>query len=264
MENIEKTALEHNADEIEKTEEVAEENASKSTESVEDKSICTNDDCEYCGECGPGGRGTYNYDTEDDKVQERYHIPRIARFEKVSFETFLAAFKPMWIAIMKAQQGIEAGDSFAYNEDQLVNDAMVVYNNIKLPRRSTRGSAGYDFSFPFGSTELNPGVSVLIPTGIKCEIAEGWVLKEYPRSSLGFNYRIQLDNTVGIIDSDYYNNPKNEGHIMIKITNDSRENMTCVLETGSKFCQGIFVPYGITVDDDVTEVREGGLGSTGA
>ena len=261
MENIEKTALENNAEEIEKTEEVAEENTFKSSESTEDTNRCDGDDCEYCGECGCD---CSTDSTEDDAAQERYRIPRIARFEKVSFETFLAAFKPMWIAIMKAQQGIEAGDSFAYNEDQLVNDAMVVYNNIKLPRRSTRGSAGYDFSFPFGSTELNPGVSVLIPTGIKCEIAEGWVLKEYPRSSLGFNYRIQLDNTVGIIDSDYYNNPKNEGHIMIKITNDSRENMTCVLETGSKFCQGIFVPYGITVDDDVTEVREGGLGSTGA
>lgn len=203
-------------------------------------------------------------ETEDDSLLERNCIPRIAKFEKVSFKTFLNDFKPMWIAIMKAQQGIEAGDSFAYNEEHLINDAKVIYDNIKLPKRATRGSAGYDFSFPYGTTELNPGVSVLIPTGIKCKISEGWVLKEYPRSSLGFNYRIQLDNTVGIIDSDYYNCAKNEGHIMIKITNDSRENMTCVLETGSNFCQGIFVPYGITIDDNVTATREGGMGSTGA
>lgn len=239
--------------------EVAKENVQDTVEATEETDECgcaENCNCEECScdkDC-----------TEDDQIQERYHIPRIARFEKVSFETFLAAFKPMWIAIMKAQQGVEAEDSFAYSEEQLVNDASVVYSGIKLPKRSTKGSAGYDFFFPFGNTELRPGVSVLIPTGIKCKISEGWVLKEYPRSSLGFNYRLQLDNTVGIIDSDYYNNPKNEGHIMIKLTNDSRENMTCVFETGSKFCQGIFVPYGITVDDDVTEAREGGLGSTGA
>ncbi len=237
--------------------EVAKENVQDTVEATEETDEC-GENCN-CGECGCDKDRT-----EDDQIQERYRIPRIARFEKVSFETFLAAFKPMWIAIMKAQQGVEAEDSFAYSEEQLVNDASVVYSGIKLPKRSTKGSAGYDFFFPFGNTELRPGVSVLIPTGIKCEIAEGWVLKEYPRSSLGFNYRLQLDNTVGIIDSDYYNNPKNEGHIMIKLTNDSRENMTCVFETGSKFCQGIFVPYGITVDDDVTEAREGGLGSTGA
>ena len=86
---------------------------------------------------------------------------------------------------------------------------------------------------------------------------------EFPRSSLGFNYRIQLDNTVGIIDSDYYNNTRNEGHIMIKITNDSRSGQTCIFEQGSRFCQGIFLPFGITLDDDVVEERTGGLGSTG-
>ena len=84
------------------------------------------------------------------------------------------------------------------------------------------------------------------------------------RSSIAIKQKLTLINNVGVIDADYYNNVENEGHIMIKLTNDSRENMTCVFETGSKFCQGIFVPYGITVDDDVTEAREGGLGSTGA
>lgn len=221
------------------------------------KESCDTCSCEDgCADC------SCDKETEKDSLIERCRIPRIAKFEKVSFETFLTEFKPIWIAITKANQGIKAGDSFAYNEEQLIADAKVVYDNIKLPKRATKGSAGYDFSFPYGTTELNPGVSVLIPTGIKCEIAEGWVLKEYPRSSLGFNYRIQLDNTVGIIDSDYYNNPKNEGHIMIKITNDSREHMTCVLETGSNFCQGIFVPYGITIDDDVIATRKGGIGST--
>ena len=83
------------------------------------------------------------------------------------------------------------------------------------------------------------------------------MLKCYPRSGLGFKYRLQLNNTVGIIDSDYYYSD-NEGHIFSKITNDSNEEKTA----GEGFMQGIFVEYGITLDDDATEVRNGGFGST--
>ena len=84
----------------------------------------------------------------------------------------------------------------------------------------------------------------------------------YPRSGLGFKYRLQLNNTVGIIDSDYFHSD-NEGHIFAKITNDSNEGKTLSLEKGAGFMQGIFVEYGITVDDDVTASRNGGFGSTG-
>ena len=90
---------------------------------------------------------------------------------------------------------------------------------------------------------------------------EGWVLKLYPRSGLGFKFRMQFNNTVGIIDSDYYGSD-NEGHIQAKITNDSREGKTMEVAAGTGFAQGIFVEYGITVDDDVTDVRNGGFGST--
>ena len=100
-----------------------------------------------------------------------------------------------------------------------------------------------------------------IPTGIRVKIAEGWVLKLYPRSGLGFKYRLQLNNTVGIIDSDYYNSD-NEGHIFIKVTNDSNEGKTLTLQPGEGFAQGIFVEYGITVDDEADGVRNGGFGST--
>lgn len=192
-----------------------------------------------------------------EETEATYNIPRIAMFHKVSFETFLQAFKPMWLAVQKDQMGIDQGEAFAYKEEELIAAAELIYSNIRKPRRATKGSAGYDFFFPFGATELPPGVSTVIPTGVKVEMAEGWVLKEYPRSSLGFNYRIQLDNTVGIIDSDYFNNPKNEGHIMIKITNDSKDGYTCCLNIGDAFCQGIFVPFGITVDDDTVEERTG-------
>ena len=88
-----------------------------------------------------------------------------------------------------------------------------------------------------------------------------WVLKCYPRSGLGFKYRLQLNNTVGIIDSDYFYSD-NEGHIFAKLTNDSKEGKIVEIAAGTGFMQGIFVEYGITVDDDVTDVRNGGFGST--
>ena len=134
------------------------------------------------------------------------------------------------------------------------------YNALKLPKRATKYSAGYDFYSPFTFT-LNPGETIKIPTGIRAKMREDYVLMLFPRSSLGFKYRLQLDNTVGIIDADYYNSD-NEGHIFAKITNDSNENKVVKMKAGEGFMQGIFVEYGITVDDDVIEVRNGGFGST--
>lgn len=100
-----------------------------------------------------------------------------------------------------------------------------------------------------------------MPTGIRCKIDDGYVLKMYPRSGLGFKYRLQLNNTVGIIDSDYYG-AKNEGHIMARITNDSNENKEVVVEAGDGFIQGLFIEYFITYDDETNGIREGGFGST--
>lgn len=137
----------------------------------------------------------------------------------------------------------------------------------KLPRRATKGSAGYDFYAPFTFTLL-PGGTIKIPTGIKCRMNPGWVLKLYPRSSLGFKHRISLDNTVGIIDQDYYNNPNNEGHIFIKITYNKPSSALGLLypaltiHKGDAFAQGLFVEYGITEDDETTDERIGGMGST--
>ena len=166
-------------------------------------------------------------------------MKRIAAFEKVSAERFLNDSVDICPVL------------------ELAKDA---YENIKLPKRATKGSAGYDFYAPFDFT-LKPGETIKIPTGIRCKIEEGWVLKIYPRSGLGFKYRLQLNNTVGIIDSDYYYSD-NEGHIMIKITNDSNENKTVEVQKGQGFAQGIFVEFGITYDDDTTDERNGGFGST--
>ena len=166
---------------------------------------------------------------------------RIARFEKVSFGQFLEGWT----------------DTFGPSDEKKVRE---IYGEIKLPRRATAGSAGYDFFAPVCIT-LAPGETVKIPTGIRVWMEPEWVLKCYPRSGLGFKFRLQLNNTVGIIDSDYYDSD-NEGHIFAKLTNDSNEGKTVEVRAGDGFMQGIFVEYGITLDDDVTEVRNGGFGST--
>ena len=132
------------------------------------------------------------------------------------------------------------------------------YDTYSLPKRATSGSAGYDF-FAINDFTLNPGETITIPTGFRAKIDEGWVLKIYPRSSLGFKYRATLNNTVGIIDSDYYYSD-NEGHIFVRMTNLGDKVMEVKQNQG--FAQGIFVEYGITYDDDVTSVRNGGFGST--
>jgi len=168
-------------------------------------------------------------------------MKRIAKFEKVSFPQF----KKDW-------QEARPEDG-----EERIRE---IYEEIKLPRRATAGSAGYDFFAPCGFS-LKPGETIKIITGIRVRIDDGWVLKLYPRSGLGFKYRLQLNNTVGVIDSDYYGS-KNEGHIQIKLTNDSRENKTLEVEEGVGLAQGIFVEYGITEDDDVTDERDGGFGST--
>lgn len=151
-------------------------------------------------------------------------------------------------------------DNFKANFDLDLEEIKRIYNNLKKPKRATVGSAGYDFYLPF-DIELKPGETIKIPTGIRCYIEPNYVLKMYPRSGLGFKYRLQLNNTVGIIDSDYYNSD-NEGHIFAKITNDSNEGKVLSLKEGDAFMQGIFVEYGITFDDDTTGIRNGGFGST--
>ena len=139
-------------------------------------------------------------------------------------------------------------------------DACEVYSKLKKPHRATAMSAGYDFYSPF-DFHLEPGMTIKIPTGIRAKMPEDYALMIYPRSGLGFKYRLQLNNTVGVIDSDYYN-ALNEGHIMIKITNDSNEGKALDIKAGEGFAQGIFMQYGIVEDDDAKDIRVGGFGST--
>ena len=163
----------------------------------------------------------------------------VAKFEKVSYEQF----KKDWM------------DSFSsYPEEEIQK----LYDRIKLPKRATRGSAGYDFYAPIDFTLVPEGICK-IPTGIRCKMNEGWVLNIYPRSGLGFKYQAGLVNTVGIVDEDYFYSD-NEGHIFIKMVN--RGNDTFTVKAGDGFAQGIFMEFGITEDDAASGVRNGGFGST--
>lgn len=164
-----------------------------------------------------------------------------AKFYKVSLQQFEEAYLDYDAAASK----------------ETINE---IYNQLKLPKRATRGSAGYDFYTPI-KIELEPQQTIKVPTGIRCEMNQNWVLMIYPRSGLGFKYRLQLNNTVGVIDSDYFYSD-NEGHIFIKITNDSNEGKIVEVQVGDGFAQGIFMQYGIVEDDDVTDLRNGGFGST--
>lgn len=167
---------------------------------------------------------------------------KIAKFEKVSYEQF----KKDWI-----------GTLGKWKENHIKE----IYDNIQLPKRATKGSAGYDFYMPT-TMVLEKGKSILVPTGIRCKIKDSWVLLLYPRSGLGTKTGIRLANTTGVVDSDYYYSD-NEGHIFVKLVNESVAlGDDVALMSGERFCQGIFMPFGVTEDDDVKEVRNGGFGST--
>ena len=167
-------------------------------------------------------------------------MQRIAQFEKVSSEQFYKAWK----------------DAFGVSDTEIEN----IYNDIKLPLRATSGSAGYDFFIPADFC-LKPNETIVIPTGVRVKIEEGWFLSVLPKSGLGFKFRLQLDNTVGIIDSDYYYSD-NEGHIFVKMTNNCLMNKNVELKKGAQFCEGIIMAFGITFDDEAKGIRNGGFGST--
>ena len=164
-------------------------------------------------------------------------MERIAKFLKVSEDNFISSL-----------------DGFSKEE------AKKIYEDIKLPWRATKYSAGYDFYAPFDFT-LKPGETIKIPTGIRAKMREDYALFLLPRSGLGFKYRLQLNNTIGLIDADYFYSD-NEGHIFAKITNDSNEGKVISVKKGEAFIQGVFLSYGITEDDEVNSIRNGGFGST--
>jgi len=178
-------------------------------------------------------------------------MKNVGQFHKVSFEQFM--------------EGIHRFCDKGPLKDYLLLDESHVktkiYDNIKLPDRSTEESAGYDFYFPFNDMILLPGESVVIPTGIRAQVISEWFLGIYPKSGLSFDYKVRLDDTIAVIDGDYFN-AENEGHIYLKITNENNQNKSCLIPHNSKIVQGIFLQYGIVVGDNCKVKRRGGMGHT--
>ena len=170
---------------------------------------------------------------------------RIAKFEKVSLEQFLKDYRE------------------TYHMDYLKADDIIMikelYDAITIPKRGTKKSCGYDFVSPI-SFDLHPGERIKIPTGIKVDMNENYALFLFVRSSVGFKYEVILTNNTGLIDADYYY-ADNEGHIFAKLRNDGEKIYS--VKAGDRFVQGVFLPYGITVDDEADGERTGGIGSTG-
>ncbi len=127
-----------------------------------------------------------------------------------------------------------------------VCDNRELYDNIKLPIRDSKKSAGYDL-YLLEDLELKPNESIKLPTGIKARFEDDEVLLIFVRSSMGFYYNLRLVNQVGIIDADYYNNKNNEGHIFLKIQNEGTQ--TLKLKAGDGIVQGIFLKY-LTTESD--------------
>lgn len=165
---------------------------------------------------------------------------KVARFEKVTFEQFKKDFMDKF------------GDH--YSND----DILQIYQNIKIPKRATKGSAGHDISIPF-SISVAATDTLMIPTGLRCEMKNDYVMLVFPRSSLGIKIGIQLVNQTGVIDSDYAH-ADNEGHIFVCLKNTSSKVVH--FEKGQNVVQAVFIPFGVADKEEVTEERTGGIGST--
>lgn len=187
---------------------------------------------------------------ENEKVAKRmanamlnYTLGSSLSFEIVSFEQF----KKDWTSTFDD-----------YNDADAADDILSIYNDVKLPRRATAASAGYDFFSPI-SFYLKPGESIMIPTGIRVHMPSDMALMIYPRSGLSTKYRFIPKNLTAVIDSDYYN-ADNEGHIHMCMVNDGDKIVT--VERGQAFCQGVFTRYYTVTNDSANATRFGGFGST--
>jgi dUTP pyrophosphatase len=180
---------------------------------------------------------------------------KIATFEKVTEDQFIK-------------------DSTLLRPGISINEIKEEYNNIKIPSRATSGSVGFDFYLPF-DIDLRVGEAIVIPTGIRCKMEEGYSLDIYPKSGLGFKNFTTIANTIGIIDSDYYYSD-NEGHIMVKLINKGFDvnfinfksievmNLNLIRKQGESFVQGILHECFGATNDDLTKmiIRNGGFDST--
>ena len=167
---------------------------------------------------------------------------KVAKFEKISWGQFQKDYV----------------DTFGEGKTINMDDVRKIYDDIKLPCRKTRFSAGHDISIPFNIT-LPSKEKLMIPTGVRCKMDTDYVMIIAPRSSLGIKKGLRISNTIPVIDSDYYD-ADNEGHIFVSVINDGKEPIK--FKVGDNIVQALFVPYGIADDNVVIAERTGGIGST--
>jgi dUTP pyrophosphatase len=200
--------------------------------------------CGFCKDrlnCYQGQQSKINYDSIIDMEA------------KIMQETIKEVIKPKRLRgfeFVSMDQGLKDFD-----------EKSILDCELKLPKRGTSKSAGYDIFAPYNIT-LQPNEEINVPTGLKAYMQDGEVLMAFPRSGLGFKYYCRLANTVGVIDGDYYNNPKNEGHMFVKLRNEGNKEM--IIEQGDGMCQMLFMPFLLTDGDSFNEgeTRQGGFGST--
>lgn len=227
--------------------------------------------CEFSKNCLDGkNTADSSLETIEPRLYQTIDTPLVSiisnlqrnKFYKVSYDQFLKDCKKNLRKLVYYK---------SFSDDEFEKRMRDAYDHITLPCRSTAGSAGYDFYMPFDSILLYNNDPIVIPTGIKMELVNGLFLGLFPRSSYGYKYGMRLENTVGIIDADYYNNNDNEGHISAKISVHVQDNndeyikrAVLPLSRGDKYMQGIIMGYGLTIDDNpLSDKREGGIGSTG-
>lgn len=185
------------------------------------------------------------------------------KFEKISFMQWKKDLEDL----RNSQKSSKFYESLMMDAcDTTENTLRNIWENIKLPKRATVGSAGYDFFMP-KEIILYPGQTMMIPTAMKWnqksenDVSYKYFLAIYPRSSLGRDYSLREPNTVSIIDADYYGNTKNDGHIFITLKNEGTSG-PCVIKQDMAYAQGIIQRFFLTEDDTTSDVRKGGFGST--
>lgn len=191
------------------------------------------------------------------------------KFERIAKAQFIKDFLSAWDdgnlrKVLPEYDEFYRGVYGGTVEECIKKFASDIYDKLKLPKRATVGSAGYDFSFPT-RIKAKQGLQFTLPTGIAWkagDVNERLVLSIYPRSSFGIRYRFREPNLVSIIDSDYYGCAKNGGHIHMHLANEG-DNGELLVQPFIAYAQGVITNYYITEDDDTTATRVGGVGSTG-
>ncbi len=134
-------------------------------------------------------------------------------------------------------------------------------DHLLTPKKGSKNSAGYDFFNPLKEmTTIESGQTVMVATNVKAYMLPDEVLLVDIRSSIAIKKGLVLANTIGIIDSDYYDNKDNEGNILLALKNTTDKPVK--IAPKEKLAQGMFTVYLPADEGNTEEERTGGVGST--